>query len=284
LWEQAQNFDSNFKRFGEDFLDPQRIMESVFEPNSPPPPDSKSWGLTELINSANLAYFGNWIANAQRDEPEVFEFLKTLDEISPLPFLSSLAEGSKFGDSDLQDETFDLILAVRTQVAVTAMLQQFDDDDFNPADILRSVFYAPLKSGGHSKETLRAWNLNGIGGGSTGLLPEYESEIRKRIAALQYSAITDIASRKAGEDEIMQSLATDFSWFDFCVTALEWIQERKQELDVKIMRLGGATAILDTVKHEIGVDVTVSERSPKKFDSFGSTLAEGSAKKIEAKM
>lgn len=279
LWTLGQNFDVLFKHFGDDLLDPQKIIKAMFEPHSLPPLDSIAWGLTELINSANLAYLGNWIASVQRDDPEVFEFLQALDDVCPLPFLSSLVEGTSFGDSDLQDETFDFVLAVRTQVAVTAMLQQSDEDGFNPTEIIQSVFFAPLASGGHSKETLRAWNLNGIGSGPTGLLPEYDSELRKRIAAIKDYAIIDLEATRAGEEEIMQTLALEFSWSDFCVTALEWIHERKQELDAKIMRLGGASTILDTVKHEIGVDATVLELTPKKFDSFGSTLAEGSAKK-----
>jgi hypothetical protein len=279
LWPLAQNFENLFKSFGDDFLDPQKIVEGIFEPNSPPPLDSKSWGITELINSANLAYLGNWIVNAQRNEPEAYEFLKSLDMICPLPFMSSLLEGSSFGGSDLQDSTFDFVLEVRTQVAVTEMLQAFDEDDFNPLEILQRVFYAPLASGGYSDQTFRAWNLNGIGSGATGLLPEYASGLSKRIVAIENNAIADLRAKNAGEDEIMQSLAKEFSWSDFCVTTLEWIGERKQELDSRIMRLGGATAILDTVKHEIGVDATIVEPSPKKFDSFGSTLAAKSPEK-----
>jgi hypothetical protein len=279
LWALEQNFDVLFKHFGDGFLDPQKILEAIFDPHSLPPRDSKSWGLTELVNSANLAYLGKWVANAQRDEAETFEFLRNLDDICPLPFLSSLNERSSFGDSDLQDETFDFVLAVRTQVAVTAMIQQFDEDGFSPVEIIQTVFYAPLASGGYSKNTLRAWDLNGLGSGQTGLLPEYNTELRKRIAAIQHNAITDLQATRAGEYEIMQTLASEFSWSDFCVTALEWIHERKQELDAKIMRSGGASTIFDTVKHEIGVEATVLEPSPKKFDSFGSTLADESAKK-----
>lgn len=283
LFTLEQNFDRIFKDFQPSenkFLDLQDTVEAMFEPQSPPAPDFKSWGVTELIQSANLAYLGKWIAHAaQRDDPGVSDFLKALDNECPLPFLSSLIDGSSFGDSDLRDETFDFVLAVRAQLAVTELIHQSDKDGFDPENIIRSVFYAPLRSGGHAEETLRAWDLNGIGGGATGLLPEYESDIRQCIAAVQSNVTLDIMAAADGEVPAMQSLALKFPWSTFCVKTLMWIHERKQELDAKIMRLGGVSEIIDAVRQEVGLDATVLEPSPTKFDSFGSTLAAGSPKK-----
>jgi hypothetical protein len=155
------------------------------------------------------------------------------------------------------------------------MIKQFGQDDFNPVDIIDEVFWAPLTSGGHSKSTVRAWDLDGLGSGQTGLLPAYEKVFRDCISTVRSKAINDMQAAEAGEYDIMQELTSEFSWTDFCVTVLEWIHERKQELDSKIMRLGGASTILDTVKHEIGVDATVLEPSPK------STLTERSATKTK---
>jgi hypothetical protein len=97
FWAHEQNFDIFFKRFGDGFLDPQEIIEAIFNPQSLPPQDSNSWGLTELVNSANLAYLGKWVANAQRDDVETLDFLRDLDEVCPLPFLSSLSEEGSEG-------------------------------------------------------------------------------------------------------------------------------------------------------------------------------------------
>lgn len=284
LWTLQQNFDTLFQQFGKKdrFLAPQRIVEALFEPHSPPALDSKSWGVTELMYSANLAYLGKWVANAQRSDPQIVQFLEALDEICPQQFLASLMEGLTFGDSELQDEAFEFVLAVRAQLAVTRLMYQIAENELDPERIkqsIRSVFYAPLESGGYSEETLRAWNLTGLGAGETGLLPEYDQEIRKTIIAIETGAALDVMAITAGESQFMQTLASEFSWSAFRLKVLSWIHERKQELDSKILRLGGATTILDTVKQEIGLEATVLEPSPKKFDSFGSTLADRSPKK-----
>ncbi|TID25411.1 chromatin binding [Venturia nashicola] len=290
LWPLAQNFDNLFRQCGDEnedrFLNPQKLVEAIFEPHSPPSLDSKSWGVTELVYSANLAYLGKWVANAPRSEPEIVDFLEDLNKTCPQPFLASLMEGSTFGNSELQDETFEFSLAIRAQLAVMRLINEIAENEFDPETIvqsIRSVFYAQLESGGYSEETLRAWNFNGIGAGATGLLPEYDQEIRKTIASIQAGATFDVMAITAGESKYMQALVSEFPWSAFRLRVLNWIGQRQQELNRKIKRLGGVTAILDTVKQDIGLEATMLESSPKNFDSFGSTLADRSPKRPKTK-
>lgn len=272
LWPLQEGFSTLFHQFvdndKDDFLDPQKIIEDIFAPHSLPAPDSKSWGIAELIYGANLAYLGKWVVNAQISEPEKLDFLKTLNETCPQPFLASLMEGSAFGDSELQDETFEIVLAVRAQLAVTRLIAEDELDHEIITQVIRSVFYAPLESGGYSERTLNVWNFNGIGAGATGLLPEYEKEIRKTVAAIEAGARLD-----------MERLTSELSWSAFCLKVVKWIHERQQELDGRISRLGGQDTIFDAVKQELGLEATILEPSPNKFDSFGSTLAVKSPKK-----
>lgn len=272
LWPLQEGFSTLFHQFvdndKDDFLDPQKIIEDIFAPHSLPAPDSKSWGIAELIYGANLAYLGKWVVNAQISEPEKLDFLKTLNETCPQPFLASLMEGSAFGDSELQDETFEIVLAVRAQLAVTRLIAEDELDHEIITQVIRSVFYAPLESGGYSERTLNVWNFNGIGAGATGLLPEYEKEIRKSVAAIEAGARLD-----------MERLTSELSWSAFCLKVVKWIHERQQELDGRISRLGGQDTIFDAVKQELGLEATILEPSPNKFDSFGSTLAVKSPKK-----
>lgn len=290
VWTLGQNFDTLFQQFGDNdedqFLNPQKIIEAIFEPHSPPALDSKSWGITEMVFNANLAYLGKWVANTQRRDPETVDFLEELNEICPQPFLASLMEGSIFGDSELQDETFEFALAVRVQLTVTRLISKIMEnvhDHESIAQSIQSVFYAQLDSGGFSNETLRAWDLNGIGAGATGLLPEYDQEIRKTIAAIRAAATQDVMAIAAGKIEHTALLDSEFSWSAFRLKVLHWIHKREQELDRKVKRLGGANAILYTVKQETGLEATILEPSPKNFDSFGSTLADRSPKKPKTK-
>ncbi|QDS75779.1 hypothetical protein FKW77_008818 [Venturia effusa] len=281
LWTSEQNFDSHYQYFGNQdrFLDPHRIVEIMFEPHDLPAPQSKSWGVIELVQLVNLAHLGRWVANAQMSDPNIEEFLEALDEICPHPFLTSLMEGAKFGDSELQDETFEFVLAVRAQLAVTKLMykiaeNELDHDGITP--MIRSLFYARLASGGFSEENLSAWDYNGIGAGATGLLPEYAQEIRKTIDAIRDGAALMVTAIRAGESQFMQTLASEFPWSTFRLKVLSWIHERNQELHAKIERLGGPKTILDTVKQEIGLEATVLELSPQNVDSAGSPFADDS--------
>ncbi|KAE9990459.1 hypothetical protein EG327_001361 [Venturia inaequalis] len=300
LFSREQSFSKTLEHFrdrdGDTFLDAHKTVQAIFQPHSPPAVDSKSWGLTELVHSANLASLGKWVANAQISDPEILDFLEDLNETCPQPFLASLMEGSTFGNSELQDETFEFALAVRAQLAVTRLIYKSAENKLDPETIvqsIRSVFYAQLTTGGYSEETLKAWNFNGIGGGATGLLPEYDQQIRETIAVIQAEATLDAIAITAGKSEYMAALVSKFSWSAFRLKALSWIHQRKQELDRKIVRLGGKHAILNTVKQEIGVEATILEPSPRefdrlepsprKFDSFGSTLADRSPTKPKTK-
>jgi hypothetical protein len=158
------------------------------------------------------------------------------------------------GNSVLLDETFDFALAIRTQVAVIAIIQRHNQADFDAQRFIQDVFYATPEENPSDNETLRAWDVNGLGSGNTGLLPEFDIKMQERIALIKQCFTEDSQAYEAGEYANMQRLQTQFPWSDFCVQTLQWIHRRKRELDTRIQEHGGVHNIMGTLKLTLGME------------------------------
>jgi hypothetical protein len=291
---QSENAFAGYKEdFGDlsGYIDPQGVMKAVFE-QSLPPRDSQSWRVIEILQAANLAWLARWIISAERDNSRTWDQLRKLDNNFPLDFLSSIYQSSQnmesaswmSGCSSLQEETFNLALEIRTQVAVLALTLQHQRDDFDSEHVLRNVFYSLDPS---ENETLNAWDVNGLGSGNLGLLPEFDQAMQQRISVIRRSFLEDSRALSSGASTELQILEAQFSWSNFSVKTLEWIRRRNAELTTSIEKHGGVDSIVASLKQELSMEnsMVVTSATPrhKIATSAPRGSAQASAKKTKSR-
>ncbi|KIW08006.1 uncharacterized protein PV09_00952 [Verruconis gallopava] len=249
---------------------PDHVMERLFK-QSLPHMTSECWRLTELIQLLNLAVISKELAGTPIETEVLAENLRQLDAQFPFPFIKDLnmSEDSPHvvGNSYLQTETFEVALAIRLQVTVMEIQLKFEADGFNATEFIQEMFYAV--PGSH--DNLRAWDVNGLGSGELGLLPEFEKKIRRRIKRLLNALEEDAHEIADGSDEGLQILTRNFPWTEFRAAVLRWAKLRMEEITSSIDGAGGIEKLMDDIRTELSKDNTFdanasvpSRRSPVK--------------------
>jgi hypothetical protein len=255
---------ASFKVDG-DYIRAQAVIKSIFG-GTLPEPDAKGWAATEIVQTANLASFAMWIASAEQDSIKTWNMLRSIDNAFPTWFLTSLLEPQtrlssssstpswKIGSSTLFEQTFDFGLELRTQVAVLAFIRQHEQDDFDPEQVIRGVFYSPGDDDQSENEELRVWGISGLGGGDIELHPKFSQKLQERIATVRQCFHDESQSLLGGDSTYLQQLQTKFPWSRFTAGALKWTRRRQQELSVFIENRGGVDGIVSSIKQEINVE------------------------------
>jgi hypothetical protein len=202
----------------------------------------------------NLAIITRRVAGTPTETGEMADSLRRLDVQFPFAFLKNInmSEDSPHivGNSYLRDETFEVALAIRLQTTVMEIQRDFDSEPFDVDAFIQSMFYAqPPK-----QDTLRAWDVNGLGSGDLGLLPEYDAKMRRYIRRLSSSVQDDAQDIADGSEEGMQILTRNFPWLDFRATVLRWAKLRMEEIMASIDSAGGIERLMDEVKAELSKD------------------------------
>lgn len=261
-------------QLGEDFqnslVSADHVMETLFK-QSLPHMTSKCWRVTELIQLLNLAVIVREVAGGSAETDKMAIKLYMLDAQFPSPFLQNInmLEDSPYivGNSFLREETFEAALAIRLQSTVLQIHRSFGSEDFDPDKLIQEMFFAlPGKA-----ESLRAWDINGLGSGDLGLLPEFDAKMRRWIRRLIGAVKDDEEEIGDGSEEGMQILARNFPWTDFRATVLRWAKLRMEEIRSSIEDSGGIKKLMQQVRAELSKDARFdpeaaipSPRSPAK--------------------
>ncbi|KAF2431187.1 hypothetical protein EJ08DRAFT_733424 [Tothia fuscella] len=265
------------------YIDAQTVMKSIYGLQSLPSRDSHAWRLIEILQTANLAWLAKWIVSADRDSSATWDRMRNLDHMFPRDFLYTLYQSSQrgaspsrvAGSSALITETFRVALEIRTQVAILAFTRNYQRDDFDAEQTIRNSFY---NTDATDNDTLRAWDVNGLGSGDLGLLPEFDQEMQKRVSDFRNTFRRDADAIASGASEELQNLQADFPWSGFAVRVLEWVRRRHGELSISIEQKGGAGGIAGSIKDEFELDnsllVTQATPYPK---SATTTISRGDA-------
>jgi hypothetical protein len=240
------------EEFASTILSADHVMASLFK--SAPNRTSPCWLLTELIHLFNLAITVKSIAQAP-DSLGMEDGIQKLDGMMPAPFLKDLtiAEDGPYivGYSKLVDVTFDASLAIRLQSVVLQIQQNFENDDFDLEDLIRET----LRMGG-TDNNLRAWDVNGLGDGNLGLLPEYHKKMERWIRRIQSAVRDDLLDIEDGSEEGLQILAKNFPWSDFRATVLRWAKLRMEEIVGAVKENGGPEQLMNELRHELSKDAS----------------------------
>ena len=230
-------------------LSPDVVIDALFE--SKPGKTSKSWLVKELVNLLNIAVIFRHIVT--RDPNDSVELLDQLDAQFPLPFLEDLyMENDKqyrVVFSSLQEQTFDVALATRLQSAVLKIKESYALGESSD-DVMQDTFFASK-----DRQTLRAWqDINGLGGGDTGLLPEYNALMRKWIKRLDIAIQQGYEDIDDGSKTELELAGEKFTWSYFQDTFVNWSKQRAHEIVRTMYDNGGIKGLLEAARTEFEKD------------------------------
>jgi hypothetical protein len=255
---------------GSNLIAPDHVMEALFK-QSLPHMTSECWHVTELMQLLNLAIITRRVASTPTETADMAQGLRKLDVQFPIAFLKNLNMSDDsahiVGNSYLRDETFEVALAIRVQTTVMEIQRGFNADDFDVGDFVQGMFFAiPGK-----QDNLRAWDVNGLGSGDLGLLPEYDVKMRRTIKHLLSCVEYDTQNVADGSEDGMQTLTRNFPWSEFRAIVLRWATLRTEEITSSINDAGGVEKLMDEVRAELSKDpsfnpdaVSLPPRSPAK--------------------
>ena len=264
----VQNFNSLLGRLRHEqndnetsFLDPERVMRSLFGPRPLPSRNTTPWRLIEIVQLLNLASLAHWIVEAEAESESTWRTLHRLDEIFPQPFVGR-CDGPVPGNSDLLDETFKIALDLRLQASAMAIQHHYSERDYDAKKEIHKIFYALP----NSTETLKGWNVNGLGSGILGLLPDYDRQIHEKIRSIMQCLHDDTQAFDNGDAAEMRTLHQSFPWANFRITVLQWITLRTQEITMAINKNGNVDDVMTALKAKLGGDTNVPEVSASKLN------------------
>ncbi|RAR01600.1 hypothetical protein DDE82_006349 [Stemphylium lycopersici] len=208
-------------------------------------------GLNLVLYLANLLVFAKQMIHSNRDDKNMWDVLRQLDNTFPVQFMHSIDRGAQptvAGTSTLLQETFNLALELRTQLAILVLQKSAGDPNFDPDDMVSEIFLRSESSQAIDGSPIRGWNMVALGGDESPLPQELQDDVAKRVNEIRKFFPTDNASLQRGEQVRLEELRASFPWEPTILRLLAWVRLRHRELQAMIEELGGSAAIARHVK------------------------------------
>lgn len=248
-------------------------------------------GLDLVLYQANLIVFAKTLMPLEQHDKSTVEVLRELDNSFPSLFLPTLTLGidtpdSISGESTLLQETFELALELRTQLAIMSLSRGSADDSFDPDAALDELFFNPSSDSTQQIGLIRGWNTSALGGEEFALPDEFVQQVITRMAAIRDFFSTEEGSQGQEGTISLDGLAEEFPWTALILRLMAWVRARNQEIMATIRRYGGVDGTLSRVKAERDRSTAaaetirrVSQLSPRKNrSSFGRNRRRSSGK------
>jgi hypothetical protein len=242
----------HYKTEGNNYIHVRAINRALFGPSHDV--SAAQSGLDLILYLTNLLVFGKQMIPSHRNEKEMWTILRHLDNVFPSPFMLSLISNgtpTNAGESALLDETFQLALDLRTQLAILVLERSSSESDFDPDTELSDVFLRSDASQDAGASIVRGWGMAPLGADDVPLHRKWDREVIERVTKMKERFPLDDESLARGEVIDLEGLSSDFPWEAVVLRILHWVRLRHRELRTTIEELGGATAILENVKQQI---------------------------------
>jgi hypothetical protein len=208
-------------------------------------------GIDLILYLANLLVFAKQMIHSDRSEKQIWNVLRQLDNSFPSHFMRSLtadASPTSAGDSTLLSETFAMALDLRTQLAILVLERATTDSSFNPDMVISEVFVRSESSQETRDSIIRGWNTSALGGEDSALPQQFEELVVERVNHMREFFPSDDESLESGDVIDLEGLGAAYPWEATVLRLLHWVRLRHKELATTIDELGGAAAILRSVK------------------------------------
>jgi len=227
-----------------------------------PESSSVQTGLDLILYMANLLVFAKQMIHSDRSEKQIWDALRQLDNSFPSQFMRSLERevvSTIAGDSGMLQETFDLALELRTQLAIL-VLEKSAGESENPDEAILEVFYRSEPSQSGEGSLLRGWNIQALGGEDSALPQQLEATVSERISAIRRFFPRGEDSLERDDIVDLDGLSAEFPWLATILRLLHWVRHRHRELFGMIDEIGGPTAIVRNVKQLMDSPPAVTEQ------------------------
>ncbi|KAH8732549.1 hypothetical protein GQ44DRAFT_602297 [Phaeosphaeriaceae sp. PMI808] len=210
-------------------------------------------GLDLVLYLANLLIFAKQMIHSDRNEKTIWDALRQLDNSFPSQFMHSLVSNANLtlaGESALLEDTLDLALELRTQLAILVLERSALDKSSDPDEVITEVFLRSDSSQESEGSIIRGWNMSALGGEDSALPQQFEALVVDRIKKIREFFPLDEESLKRGDVVDLGQLGNSFPWEPTILRLLHWVRLRHRELGAIIDELGGATVIARNVKQQ----------------------------------
>ncbi|KAJ4307735.1 hypothetical protein N0V94_009633 [Neodidymelliopsis sp. IMI 364377] len=207
-------------------------------------------GVDLVFYLANITVFAKQMIFSDRRGKDIWNIVRQLDNSFPSQFMRALvAEGTPTvdGQSALLKDTFELGLALRTQLTILLLERSAYDSAFNPDDALGEVFLHSEATQG-TGDIIRGWGVAALDGDEARLPEDYRAQVIERMNHLKQFFPTDAQSLEDGDLVDLDALSERFPWEATVLRILQWVRLRHRELSASIEAMGGSAAILANVK------------------------------------
>lgn len=222
------------------FLRPDMFVASLMNAHNVLRLDASLFRPDDLLFKANLTNMARKIAQSDRNA-EADSLLRELNMSFPDLFISRFGVAqiglTAIGSSNLQKDTFELALDIRTQLLITKLELNKDEPGFNPDVHLGQVFYRPTAP--DAEPELQGWGVEEMAVEPV-LWQAFQQSVTQRLENIR-------AHFGYTEANLVDwdALDGEFPWTGFQVQALTWAGLRRTELNELIQDHGGAKAIAD---------------------------------------
>lgn len=242
IWSETQ--DDTFG--SQTYIRPDIILRRLFDVESVHELPQSHWRPDAIFYEANLATFVSELCRMTADVRKL-EILISLDGAFPSPFMSGMGEPEIIGSSALIDETFELALELRTQLAIKYMADRAPQNHEEATQYICSLFIDPPDDAEeHSYDTLGI-ELNPRGWEG---LADPTEDISRTLVQRVEGLLTPFIE---GKDPVaaLREVEMAFPWYRFQTMLLYWAQMRTQEINNEIAHQGGSPAVIDALKREL---------------------------------
>lgn len=220
-------------------------------------------GLNLVLYLANLLIFAKQMIPSHRTEKEMWTVVRRLDNFFPTQFMRSLifdGASTVVGESALLNDTFELALELRTQLAILYLERSASEDDFDPDEVIGQVFLRSEASQEEGAGIIRGWSTAALGGEESYLPQELERKVIDRIEKMKEFLPMDDESLERGDVIDIEALGANFPWEATVLRLLDWVRCRHRELRIDLEETGGPATILRRVKQQVEEPQTATEQ------------------------
>lgn len=210
-------------------------------------PDEGDFRPDAIIHSANIATLVKDFLVIEKESQSTRSILMGLDSYFPEAFVTKFDNEIRFGNSLLQDESFDLALDIRTQFTIVALGFQKEQERWDPDQILAATFYDPPQQRNpplsYFEDSIRNGRPKNIMGTGLPTADQQNAKVVDRVRLIRSAFRQSNDALEAGDLVDFEQLEELFPWVKFLTDLVNWSRLRLEEISEGIKQQGGVNAI-----------------------------------------
>ena len=232
----TSNFRTQQEHFGNGrFIDIPPIVGALFSASTYDEIPFGPWRIDPLLHKANLVILIRALLIQQSEmSPLLIEDLENLfpraflQQFLDQEFLKTSADGSS-----LLEETFEILLDIRTQYFVMLAERLAAGPNFDPESLLEQTFL-------QDSAAIKGWDVPALR--TADLSESFKKAVEMRLIALQTSF-----SRGAPHSSLLL-IKSNFTFEQLAQRLLTWSKLRLEEISTQVEAAGGVNAIMEALE------------------------------------